>query len=675
MKLKKLLVFLAITTTTSLLFFGATACTKPHEHSYSEWQVVAQSTCTHYGLQKKSCECGSVEYGILEILPHTEVTDAGFDATCTEFGKTEGSHCGICGITIKSQELIAPIGHNFDQVELLENATCDKDGLNKISCSNDGCDCYYNESFSLPELNGDEIFSIAKQYTGLVQFYDKIGSILSEASAFLINANGDIVVSNLKLDNASSATFYINETYYDVTDVLAYSTKSNIAVLRTNAINLPYATICETQPMNAETVYIVGFSDFVNASISKGVVSNPKCTLDEADYIQHDTSMTSGYMGGPLLNRFGEVIGINVGVYTDSNLNLSTCITELDKLDNSTPITIEEYGDLTYTPSEKLDYWTQTNYTATNDTAVAHIIYDNNFTYALGFNVKNGYSFAEGGWQLDEKHQVSVEIIFDNSEGTYKYNASYTDSIWKNETHGFIDAETYDQKTILTYDTYYGRYWKESKLMTLYSSAVYDTLEWFDACLNAYFYDLSLESFGFTNLKYDRDEKALDKLNAFITDNGTLNGQTGEYLLTDSTQFNEDVLNFNVTYTPETQTSDFATVVTVYYYTADGRLFNVAINLNPAENGMRFDFSYAESNGSDYVTKNIAWGYLDATFFTNATKLDCFVFDGMNEYEDALLVDYTAFLSYVLGLLNDSVMPSVSPELTVKDLGFLFYFG
>ena len=675
MKLKKLLLLSTLATTTALLLFGASACTKPHEHSYSEWQVIAQATCTNYGLQKKSCECGSVEYEVLEILPHTEVIDAGFDATCTEFGKTDGSHCSSCGITIKSQDLIAPTGHNFSEIDLLENATCVKDGLNKISCSNEGCDCYYNESFSLPELNGDEIFASAIKYTGLIQFYDRLGFLTSEASAFLINANGDIVVSNLKLDNASSATFYINETYYDVTDVLAYSTKSNIAVLKTNAKNLPYANICETQPMNAETVYIVGFSDFINASISKGVVSNPKCTLDEADYIQHDTDMTSGYVGGPLLNRFGEVIGINVGVYTDANLNLSTCITELDILDNSTPITIEEYGDLTYTPEEKLSHWVYSNYNVTADTAIAHAIYDTNFTYALGVDIISEYGFVEGNWKLNEKTEVSVEIIFNNSEGTYQYHARYTDGVWTNDAYGFIEAETYDQTTILTYDTYYGRYWTESELMALYSTCVYDTLEWFDACLNAYFYDVTIESFGFTNLTYDRDEKALDKLNAFVTEIGTLNDETGEYLLTGGANVGEDEMTFSITYAPETQTSAFSTVITVCYFTANGRLFSVAIDLNPTENGTRFDFSYAEYNGEEYVTQNIAWGYFDATFFTNTTKLDCYVFDGMNEYEDALLTDYTSFLSYVMDLLNNNVMPNVSSELTVKDLGFLFYFG
>ena len=47
----------------------------------------------------------------------------------------------------------------------------------------------------------------------------------------------------------------------------------------------------------------------------------------------------------------------------------------------------------------------------------------------------------------------------------------------------------------------------------------------------------------------------------------------------------------------------------------------------------------------------------------------------MNEYEDLLLIDYSMFLDYIMGLINYSVMPSVDPALTAADLGFYFYFG
>ena len=80
-----------------------------------------------------------------------------------------------------------------------------------------------------------------------------------------------------------------------------------------------------------------------------------------------------------------------------------------------------------------------------------------------------------------------------------------------------------------------------------------------------------------------------------------------------------------------------------------------------------------DENG--FAVLNSAWGYLEAATLTGASKLTCYVFDGMNEYQDALLVDYTSLRNYMMGLLNNSVMPSVDPALAAKDLGFLFYFG
>lgn len=676
MKIKKLLISSALAISAALLICGGTACSQSHVHSYSAWETIAESTCTHYGLQKHSCECGNVEYGTIEILPHTQVTDAGFDATCTEFGKTEGSHCNVCGTILQAQELIAPSGHDFSEVTLLEDAVCNKDGVKRISCVNDGCECYYDESFSLPELDGSEIFANAMQYTGTIQTYDRLGIFLNKAAAFLISADGNIVTSNLSLDNAASATFFINGTYYDVTDVLAYSVKSSIAVLKTNATGLPYANICKREPINAEPVYIVGFSDGVNYAISKGVISNAKFIINESTYIQHDAAMSAGYMGGALLNRFGEVIGINADSSGDGMFNLSAWVAEMDSLDYSTPISMEEYGEQTYTPTERLADWIYIYHNETdNSSSIAHVMRGTNFTYVLGHDTSNNYSFVEGQWKKGDTHQLFVRIILNNSNGTYQYNATFTDGVWTNEVCGSIDATTYDKTTSLTYDTYYGRYWKESELMALYSTAVYDTLEWFAVCLDTYFYDLTSAAFGFTNLTYVKDNDALKKLNTFVTNNGTLDGETGAYLLTGNAQVGEDNMTFSITYAPETQTSVSSTVVTVYYYKAEEAIYSASIALDCTENGHHFAFSYATNNNGEYVLQNTAWGYFDETMLTNTTQLYCYAFDGMNEYEDALLADYTSLLSYVMGLLNNHVMPSVSPELTIRDLGFLFYFG
>ena len=47
---------------------------------------------------------------------HTVVTDAAVEATCTTDGKTEGSHCSVCGTVIVAQEIVPAKGHTVVDV-------------------------------------------------------------------------------------------------------------------------------------------------------------------------------------------------------------------------------------------------------------------------------------------------------------------------------------------------------------------------------------------------------------------------------------------------------------------------------------------------------------------------------------------------------------------------------
>lgn len=71
----------------------------------------------------------------LDLVPHTEETIPGKEATCTEDGLTEGIKCSVCGEILKAQETIEAKGHTEETIPG-QAATCTEDGYTEsIVCS------------------------------------------------------------------------------------------------------------------------------------------------------------------------------------------------------------------------------------------------------------------------------------------------------------------------------------------------------------------------------------------------------------------------------------------------------------------------------------------------------------------------------------------------------------
>ena len=64
--------------------------------------------------------------------------DKAIAATCETDGKTEGSHCSVCGKVLKEQKIIPATGHSFDKVVIEKPATQYTEGLKVHTCSNCG---------------------------------------------------------------------------------------------------------------------------------------------------------------------------------------------------------------------------------------------------------------------------------------------------------------------------------------------------------------------------------------------------------------------------------------------------------------------------------------------------------------------------------------------------------
>lgn len=69
---------------------------------------------------------------------HTTVVDDAVAATCTKSGKTEGSHCSVCGEVIVAQKTIPALGHKFVNYIYNNDATTETDGTETAVCEH-GC--------------------------------------------------------------------------------------------------------------------------------------------------------------------------------------------------------------------------------------------------------------------------------------------------------------------------------------------------------------------------------------------------------------------------------------------------------------------------------------------------------------------------------------------------------
>ena len=99
-------------------------------HKWSDWTAPAGFTCAVGGTVTRVCTvCQEKQTKTLQPNEHALVTDEAVPATCTETGKAEGSHCGICKTVIKEQTVVPALGHNFTG-EVKGN----KDGTHSFKC-------------------------------------------------------------------------------------------------------------------------------------------------------------------------------------------------------------------------------------------------------------------------------------------------------------------------------------------------------------------------------------------------------------------------------------------------------------------------------------------------------------------------------------------------------------
>jgi hypothetical protein len=267
------------------------------------------------------------------------------------------------------------------------------------------------------ELSPMEIASIVQASTVTVNctyFFGGGGS----GSGFFIDANGTIVTSYHVIEYANAIDVDMPDgSKYTVTSIISFDEMLDLAILKIDTTAAPALTVSQDAPIVGEPVYANGSAlGKLDGTFTSGTISSTSREVNGISCIQMDAAISSGNSGGPLVNRYGEVIGVNAMSYNGGeNLNLAV---KIDNLDHLTDInySVNDYEEWIIKESDR-------SYAPYDDYGSFYYSTINTYTHVTGracsYSIDSEINFYDG--YLDSYYMYAYDYYEAESDAYVEY--------------------------------------------------------------------------------------------------------------------------------------------------------------------------------------------------------------------------------------------------------------
>jgi serine protease Do len=144
-------------------------------------------------------------------------------------------------------------------------------------------------------------------------------------SGVVVSKDGYILTNNHVVENADEVKVVMNDGREFVAKVIGADPKSDIALIKVDAKDLPAMNIADSDKIEVgDLVLAVGNPFGVGQTVTMGMVSatgRGNLGLDYEDFIQTDAAINPGNSGGALVDAEGRLIGINTAILSRSGGN------------------------------------------------------------------------------------------------------------------------------------------------------------------------------------------------------------------------------------------------------------------------------------------------------------------------------------------------------------------
>lgn len=167
-------------------------------------------------------------------------------------------------------------------------------------------------------------------------FHSDTSIIDSSGSGFVLDRDGHIVTNAHVVREAEEILVTFYDGYVSSAELIGIDDYSDLAVISVNAERAPLVPVIlgDSNTLQVgQRVVAIGNPFGLDGSMTVGIVSAlgrslPSAQLLDPNYLQYsnpsiiqvDASVNPGNSGGPLLNSYGEVIGINTAIRTENGV-------------------------------------------------------------------------------------------------------------------------------------------------------------------------------------------------------------------------------------------------------------------------------------------------------------------------------------------------------------------
>jgi serine protease Do len=178
------------------------------------------------------------------------------------------------------------------------------------------------------EMNATQIAAkLTPEVVGIVDYNLQSVEPTAEGTGIIMTSDGYIITNEHVIDGAQKISIVLsNGKTYNNVQTVGVDVQTDLAVLKISATGLPCASFGDSSQLKVgQSVIAIGNPGGLElaSTVTNGIVSGLNRSISETassmTYIQTNALINPGNSGGPLVNMYGQVVGINCSKIESSN--------------------------------------------------------------------------------------------------------------------------------------------------------------------------------------------------------------------------------------------------------------------------------------------------------------------------------------------------------------------